>query len=282
MFFSYLHCYQVGNHDRTRISSSAGRLYVRAINMLLLTLPGTATTYYGEEIGMENINVTASQIQDPAGKYNTVSTVHTLKKPLNPHCHTSLWEVLKNNQFNVILLITINKHKYNNINVFTLKDIFAVLLYLIHSRLYTWANIPKWFLCFHCRVPVETLSVLHCSGMLTRTQVLMRKQISPGCHYTPIMKRSTWRYRSVFLMFNFEERSFSYVYLSMVHLSSSHSFIPRPRWKMMVLFWLSTASWTPCVNQSSPLTVDGSATSTLMPMSSLTSESLMDLSELSS
>lgn len=42
--------------------------------MLLLTLPGTPTTYYGEEIGMENINVTDSQIQDPAGKYNSVST----------------------------------------------------------------------------------------------------------------------------------------------------------------------------------------------------------------
>lgn len=74
LYFSYLHCYQVGNHDRSRISTSAGRIYVRAINMLLLTLPGTPTTYYGEEIGMENINVTASQIQDPFGKYNAVST----------------------------------------------------------------------------------------------------------------------------------------------------------------------------------------------------------------
>lgn len=40
--------------------------------MLLLTLPGTPTIYYGEEIGMENIHVTESQ--DPAGKYNAVST----------------------------------------------------------------------------------------------------------------------------------------------------------------------------------------------------------------
>uniref|UniRef100_A0A8C4NXJ3 Amino acid transporter heavy chain SLC3A1 n=1 Tax=Dicentrarchus labrax TaxID=13489 RepID=A0A8C4NXJ3_DICLA len=60
----------VGNHDRPRIASSAGQTYIRVINMLLLTLPGTPTTYYGEEIGMENINVTDSQIQDPAGKYN--------------------------------------------------------------------------------------------------------------------------------------------------------------------------------------------------------------------
>lgn len=40
--------------------------------MLLLTLPGTPNTYYGEELGMENINVTGSQ--DPAGKYEAVKT----------------------------------------------------------------------------------------------------------------------------------------------------------------------------------------------------------------
>uniref|UniRef100_A0A8C5H5V2 Amino acid transporter heavy chain SLC3A1 n=1 Tax=Gouania willdenowi TaxID=441366 RepID=A0A8C5H5V2_GOUWI len=51
----------VGNHDKPRIATSVGQGYVRVINMLLLTLPGTPTTYYGEEIGMENINITDSQ-----------------------------------------------------------------------------------------------------------------------------------------------------------------------------------------------------------------------------
>lgn len=74
---SYLHCFQVGNHDKPRIATSSGQPYICVINMLLLTLPGTPTTYYGEEIGMENINVTDSQIQDPAGKYNSVSTAHS-------------------------------------------------------------------------------------------------------------------------------------------------------------------------------------------------------------
>lgn len=40
--------------------------------MLLLTLPGTPNTYYGEELGMESINITGSR--DPAGKYDTVKT----------------------------------------------------------------------------------------------------------------------------------------------------------------------------------------------------------------
>ncbi|XP_019108631.2 neutral and basic amino acid transport protein rBAT [Larimichthys crocea] len=72
----------VGNHDRPRIASSAGQTYIRVINMLLLTLPGTPTTYYGEEIGMENINVTDSQIQDPAGKYNASASRDPERSPM--------------------------------------------------------------------------------------------------------------------------------------------------------------------------------------------------------
>ena len=36
--------------------------------MLLLTLPGTPTTYYGEEIGQVNVPVTFEDTQDPWGK----------------------------------------------------------------------------------------------------------------------------------------------------------------------------------------------------------------------
>lgn len=46
---------QVGSPNAARISSRIGKEYINVINMLLLTLPGTPVTYYGEEIGMENI-----------------------------------------------------------------------------------------------------------------------------------------------------------------------------------------------------------------------------------
>ncbi|XP_041036838.1 neutral and basic amino acid transport protein rBAT [Carcharodon carcharias] len=46
----------VGNDENSRIASRVGAMYTNVINMLLLTLPGTPTTYYGEELGMENIN----------------------------------------------------------------------------------------------------------------------------------------------------------------------------------------------------------------------------------
>ncbi|NXT73578.1 SLC31 protein, partial [Zapornia atra] len=45
----------VGSPSAARISSRIGKEYINVINMLLLTLPGTPVTYYGEEIGMENI-----------------------------------------------------------------------------------------------------------------------------------------------------------------------------------------------------------------------------------
>ena len=36
--------------------------------MLLLTLPGTLTMYYGEELGMTNVPIAPEQVQDPAEK----------------------------------------------------------------------------------------------------------------------------------------------------------------------------------------------------------------------
>ena len=52
-----------------------GPLYVDALNMLLLTLRGIPTTYYGDELGMEDIQVSYAATQDPYGKnYGPVSS----------------------------------------------------------------------------------------------------------------------------------------------------------------------------------------------------------------
>jgi len=47
----------LGNHDNPRIASKAGPELARALNVLLLLLPGTPTTYFGEELGLENVVV---------------------------------------------------------------------------------------------------------------------------------------------------------------------------------------------------------------------------------
>lgn len=53
-----------GNHDNGRVSDRIGPEFVDSMNMLLLTLPGTPTTYYGEEIGMKNANYSGMEPKD--------------------------------------------------------------------------------------------------------------------------------------------------------------------------------------------------------------------------
>ena len=57
----------LGNHDNSRIASKAGLHLARALHVLLLTLPGTPTTYYGEEILMTDVEVPADKRQDIYG-----------------------------------------------------------------------------------------------------------------------------------------------------------------------------------------------------------------------
>ena len=54
----------LGNHDNPRIASKAGVELARPLNVLLLTLPGTPTSYYGEEILMTNVAVPPNQTRD--------------------------------------------------------------------------------------------------------------------------------------------------------------------------------------------------------------------------
>jgi alpha-glucosidase len=55
----------LGNHDRPRIASRVGQEQARIAAMLLLTLRGTPTIYYGDEIGMEQAVLTPDRICDP-------------------------------------------------------------------------------------------------------------------------------------------------------------------------------------------------------------------------
>lgn len=58
----------LGNHDKSRIATRVGRDQARLAQMLLLTLRGTPTCYYGDEIGMEDVAIPLEQIQDPQGR----------------------------------------------------------------------------------------------------------------------------------------------------------------------------------------------------------------------
>jgi alpha-glucosidase len=58
---------QVGNHDNSRVATRFGAELVDAINMITLLLPGTPLTYNGEEIGMEDTDVSWEQTKDTVG-----------------------------------------------------------------------------------------------------------------------------------------------------------------------------------------------------------------------
>ena len=58
----------LGNHDRPRVASRIGRDQARIAAMLLLTLRGTPTIYYGDEIGMTQVPIPPERVQDPFEK----------------------------------------------------------------------------------------------------------------------------------------------------------------------------------------------------------------------
>jgi alpha-glucosidase len=57
----------LSNHDKPRIASRVGSDQAYVAAMLLLTLRGTITLYYGDEIGMRDVAVPVGQIVDPRG-----------------------------------------------------------------------------------------------------------------------------------------------------------------------------------------------------------------------
>jgi alpha-glucosidase len=58
----------LGNHDRPRVASRVGQGQARVAAMLLLTLRGTPTLYYGDEIGMHQVAIAPDQVRDPFEK----------------------------------------------------------------------------------------------------------------------------------------------------------------------------------------------------------------------
>ena len=55
----------LGNHDRPRVAARRGQAQARVAAMLLLTLRGTPTLYYGDELGLSDVAIPPAQVQDP-------------------------------------------------------------------------------------------------------------------------------------------------------------------------------------------------------------------------
>ncbi len=59
--------YVLGNHDERRLATRLGSESVALAGMLLLTLRGAPTLYYGDELGMEEVDVPLDRRVDPWG-----------------------------------------------------------------------------------------------------------------------------------------------------------------------------------------------------------------------
>ena len=55
----------LGNHDRSRLATRLGPAQARVAAVLLCTLRGTPTLYYGDELGMPDVPIPPERVQDP-------------------------------------------------------------------------------------------------------------------------------------------------------------------------------------------------------------------------
>lgn len=55
----------LSNHDKPRIAARVGRQQARVAAMMLLTLRGTPTIYYGDEIAMTDVEIPFDRVEDP-------------------------------------------------------------------------------------------------------------------------------------------------------------------------------------------------------------------------
>lgn len=68
----YVPIYTLGNHDESRIATRVGSAEARTAAVMLLTLPGVASIYYGEELGMRDVTISEGQVHDPfVGEQNS-------------------------------------------------------------------------------------------------------------------------------------------------------------------------------------------------------------------
>ncbi|MGI9451099.1 MAG: alpha-amylase family glycosyl hydrolase [Geminicoccaceae bacterium] len=72
----------LGNHDQKRIASRVGPAQAKVATLILLSLRGTPTLYYGDELGLENVEIPADQGQDPFGQAHPDQGRDPVRSPL--------------------------------------------------------------------------------------------------------------------------------------------------------------------------------------------------------
>ena len=72
----------LGNHDEARVTSRVGAEAARVAMMLLLTLRGTPTLYYGDELGMPDVAVPPERMHDPQARIDPALSRDPQRSPM--------------------------------------------------------------------------------------------------------------------------------------------------------------------------------------------------------
>lgn len=86
----------LGNHDQHRVATRVGIEQARVAYMMLLTMRGTPTVYYGDEIGMTDGLIPPHKIQDPPA-LNQPDIAHIVGR--DPERTPMQWDVTENAGF---------------------------------------------------------------------------------------------------------------------------------------------------------------------------------------
>lgn len=119
----------LSNHDKPRICSRAGSDQASVAAVLLLTLRGTPTLYYGDEIGMRDVSIPVDEIRDPRGlnSANKNLTRDPARTPMQ-------WDTSTNAGFSKhVPWLRIDKH-YQSLNVASQRQNKSSML-MLYKRL---------------------------------------------------------------------------------------------------------------------------------------------------
>ncbi|WP_048430591.1 alpha-amylase family glycosyl hydrolase [Methylobacterium indicum] len=146
----------LGNHDQPRIAARVGDAQARVAAVLLLTLRGTPTLYYGDEIGLGRVPIAPERVRDPwehnepgrgrdpertpmqwqPGPQAGFSTVEPWL-PLDPQAQTRNVEVLRDQSDSILTLhrrLIALRREHPALSVGTYRPISAAGDVLIYER----------------------------------------------------------------------------------------------------------------------------------------------------
>lgn len=107
----------LGNHDQSRVATRLGTSQAKIAALLLLTLRGTPTIYYGDEIGMKDTPIAPEEIKDPQGL-----NMPDLNLSRDPQRTPMQWNRNKNAGFSEVKPWLPVSDNYPRINVETQKN----------------------------------------------------------------------------------------------------------------------------------------------------------------